>query len=139
MKRTFPFFLVLLLCGCGSLFAGGPSAKRVSVFSLVLNYKMPTSPIACTDNPDAAIDATVKKLFGTAIARGFMVDGSHANEGVLIFSRAGRAKPMMVVVEVFQEEKTGTLAMQKSRWSDGADMKACLAFHEEVVRLLKQK
>ena len=111
----------------------------MSLFSLVLNYKMPASPIACTDKPDAAIDATMKKIFEAATARGLMIDGSHAKEGVLIFSRAGSSKPMLIVVEVFREEKTGSISMQKSRWSDGADAKACLAFHDEVARLVTQK
>ncbi len=138
MKHLLALVLILALSGCETLSTGGPSERQLAILPFIQNYQMPVSPIPCTDNPVAEVDTVMKNLFLVATARGFMVDGSHAKDGVLIFSRAGSAGPMMVGVAVFKEEKTGKIATQESYQSKGPDMKACLAFHSEVVRLITQ-
>ncbi len=116
--------------------AGGPSPKQLGGLSLIQNYQVPPASIPCTPNPVDHVDRTLKGLFIVATKHGHIVDGTHAKDDLMIFSKQGTAGPIVVGIFLFINPATGQLVMEDIHECRMPDLDAGLRYKNEVVNFI---
>lgn len=136
--------LVLLLAaftfsGCATApYTGGPSQKQLGALSLIRDYQVPPASIPCTTNPVPDVDQTLKGVFIVATERGHRVDGTHAKDDLLIFSKPGTAGPIVVGIFIFINPTTGQMVLEDIHHCMMPDLEAGLRYKDEVVKFVSQ-
>lgn len=130
-------FAAFALSGCATYpSSGGPSPKQLGGLHLIQNYQVPPAPIPCTTNPVDYVDRNLKGLFIVATEHGYMVDGTHAKDDFLIFSKQSTAGPIVVGIFLFINPATGQLVIEDIHHCMMPDFDAGIRYKNEVVQFI---
>lgn len=104
--------------------------------SITKKYEVPPASISCTVNGDAELNELLNGIYDMGILRGFVIDGTHADEGVLVFSKQGRYAPVTVLVLGVRDKDTGVLLLEHSTNYLEADTDIAVPYTNTVVGFL---
>jgi hypothetical protein len=138
-KLLILLFAAFAFSGCAtSSSTGGPSQKQLSGLSVIQDYQVPRASVPCTMNPVVDVDRMIKGVFVVATQRGHRVDGTHAKDDLLIFSKQGTAGPIVVGIFIFINPVTGQMVIEDIHHSMMPDFEAGLRYKNEVVKFVSQ-
>lgn len=139
MKQLLFLLTAFAFSGCAtSPSASGPSQKQLWGLQLIQNYQVPSASISCTTNPVSDVDKTIKGVFIVATERGHIVDGTHAKDDLLIFSKQGTAGPIVVGIYIFINPATGQLVIEDIHHCMMPDFDAGTRYKNDVVKFISQ-